>query len=62
LSCTAEEKLHLRTASDISENSPDPLQYWIQTERWRREYFEQDSQVREDFERGKLLKEFEQRD
>ncbi len=62
MSCTAEEKLHLRTASDISENSPDPLQYWIQTERWRREYFEQDSQVREDFERGKLLKEFEQRD
>jgi len=60
--CTAEEKLHQEAASDTSENGPDPLLYWIQTGRWRKEYFEQDSQVREDFERGKSPEEFEQRD
>ena len=41
-------------ASDVSEGSTDPLQHWIQTGKWQKEYFEQDSQVREDFERGKL--------
>ena len=57
-SCTAEE----RAASDISENSPDPLLYWLQTRRWPKEYFEQDSQVRADFKRGKSPEEFEKRD
>ena len=52
-SCTAEEKLHPEVQSDISESYTDPLQYWIQKGRWRKEYFEQDSQAREDFERGK---------
>jgi len=61
-SCIVEEKLHPGAASDTNENSPDPLQYWIQTGRWRKKYFEQDSQVREDFERGKSPEEFEQRD
>ena len=42
-------------ASDISEGSTDPLQHWIQTGKWQKEYFEQDNQVREDFEGGKLL-------
>ena len=37
--------------SDISENTTDPLEYWIRTGRWRKEYFEQDSQVRDDFHR-----------
>ncbi|KAL8696941.1 MAG: hypothetical protein Q9201_007398 [Fulgogasparrea decipioides] len=32
------------------------------TGRWRKEYFEQDSQVRDDFERGKSPEEFEQKD
>jgi len=61
-SCTVEEKVHQGPASDTNENGPDPLQYWIQTGRWRKEYFEQDSQVREDFERGKSPEEFEQKD
>jgi len=61
-SSCAEEELHPGAASDTSENSPDPLQYWIQNGRWRKEYFEQDSQVREDFERGKSPEELEQRD
>ena len=46
----------------ISEVSIDPLQHWVQTEQWRKEYFEQDSQVREYFERGKSPKELGQRE
>lgn len=57
-----EEKVHPRTTSDTSKNSPDPLLYWIQTGSWHKEYFKQDSQVREDFKRGKSPEEFEQRD
>ena len=48
--------------SDTSKSSTDPLEYWIQNQKWRKEYFEQDSQVREDFERGKSPEEFDQRD
>ena len=55
--CTAEDKLHQE-----SKSSTDPLLYWIQNGKWREEYFEQDSQVREDFKRGKSPEEFEQRD
>ncbi|KAL9019937.1 MAG: hypothetical protein Q9185_002791 [Variospora sp. 1 TL-2023] len=44
---------HQAPASDVSEGSIDPLRHWIQTGKWRKEYFEQDSQVREDFEEGK---------
>ena len=47
--------------SDTIENSPDPFQYWIQIGRWCKEYFEQDSQIRDNFERNKSLKEFEQK-
>ncbi|KAI9708412.1 MAG: hypothetical protein M1828_002993 [Chrysothrix sp. TS-e1954] len=47
------EKSYQAPTTDISEGSTDPLQHWIKTSRWRKEYFEQDSQVREDFERGK---------
>ena len=60
--CTAERKLHQEVASDTSKSSTDPLEYWIQNQRWRKEYFEQDSRVREDFERGKSPEEFDQRD
>ena len=49
-------------ATDIGDSSADPLQYWIQNGRWGKEYFEQDSQVREDFEKGKIRGEFEERD
>ena len=61
-SSCAEEELHPGATSDSNENSPDPLQHWIQTGRWCKENFEQDSQVREDFERGKSPEVFEQRD
>ena len=56
------KRLQTSPASDISEGSIDPLQHWIQTGKWRKEYFEQDSQVREDFERGKSLEELGQKD
>jgi len=61
-SCTAEEKLHPEAASDTSESRSDPLQPWIQNGRWPKEYFEQESQVREDFKRGKSPEVLEQRD
>ncbi len=57
---TAEKEFHPEAVADINENCLDPLQYWIQTGRWRKDYFEQDSQVREDFERGKSPEKFEQ--
>ncbi|MCJ1478284.1 hypothetical protein MMC13_006961 [Lambiella insularis] len=51
-SCINKKESHQVLTSDISEGI-DPLQHWIETGKWRQEYFEQDSQVREDFERGK---------
>ncbi|KAI9759188.1 MAG: hypothetical protein M1835_000442 [Candelina submexicana] len=61
-SCLDKEASHQAPASDSSEGSTDPLQHWIETGKWRKEYFEQDSQVREDFERGKSPEELGQRD
>lgn len=58
---TAEKEFHPEAVADISGNCLDPLQYWIQTGRWHKDYFEQDSQVREDFMRGKSPEKFEQR-
>ena len=52
-SCIDKKESYQAPASDVSEGTIDPLQYWIQTGKWRKEYFEQNSQVREDFERGK---------
>ena len=51
--CINKKDSHQAPTSDVSEGNIDPLQHWIQTGKWRKEYFEQDSQVREDFERGK---------
>lgn len=52
-SCIHKEKIHQAPATEISEDSCDPLRHWIETGTWRKDFFEQDSQVREDFERGK---------
>ena len=52
-SFTNRKESHQVPASAVSEGSADPLQHWIQTGKWQEEYFVQDSQVREDFERGK---------
>lgn len=46
--------------SDVNEGSIDPLRHWIQTGKWRKEYFEQDNQVIKDFERGKSPEDFEE--
>ena len=51
--CSSAKELHPGSVTDTYKDSSDPLQYWIQTGKWRRKDFEQDSQVREDFERGK---------
>jgi len=59
-SCTAEVGLKEKKkerASDIKDKNADPLEYWTLTKRWPKEYFEQDSQVREDFEQGSWLEE-----
>jgi len=53
LSCVAEE----RAASDTSEKNVDPLEYWSRTRRWPKEYFEQNSLVREDVEQDSWLEE-----
>lgn len=55
-SCLDKKTSHQVLTSDVSEGI-DPLQHWIKTGKWRKEYFEQDSQVREDFERGKSSEE-----
>ena len=56
-SCTVEEKLHQVAASDTNENSLDALHYWTLTKRWPKEFFEQDSQLREDLEQDSWLEE-----
>ncbi|KAL9100900.1 MAG: hypothetical protein Q9163_003779 [Psora crenata] len=56
------KKSYQTPASNISEGSINPLKHWIKTGKWRKEYFEQDSQVKEDFERGKSPKELGRRD
>ncbi|SLM37310.1 hypothetical protein LPUS_07111 [Lasallia pustulata] len=57
-SCTAERELHPEAATDISEICLEPIQYWIQTGRWPKNYSEQASQVREDFEMDKSPEKF----
>lgn len=52
---------HQTPEGDDSKGSIDPLRHWIQTGKWRREYFEQDSQVREDFEKGKLPEDLDEK-
>ncbi|MCJ1387003.1 hypothetical protein MMC17_010132 [Xylographa soralifera] len=59
-SCTAEvglktEKEKKEKASDIIKETADPLEYWTLTNRWPKEYFEQDSQTREDLEQTSSL-------
>ena len=51
----ADEQAIQEAAKQLYNTSIDPVWYWIQTKRWPKEYFEQDSQVREDFERDSWL-------
>ena len=60
-SCTIERGSDSKAAVDDSVSCPEPLLYWIQTGRWHKDNFKQDSQVREDFERGKSPERLEQR-
>jgi len=58
-SCTAEVELKEKKErpSDINEKDAKPLEYWTRTKRWPKEYFEQDSQIREDLEQDSWLEE-----
>ena len=58
-SCTAEVELKEKKerSSDINEKDVNPLECWTRTQRWPKEYFEQDSQVREDLEQDSWLEE-----
>ena len=53
----ASDIAHGETTQDVVEQlddtCADPVQYWAQTKRWPKGYFDQDSQIREDFERGR---------
>ncbi|KAL8712712.1 MAG: hypothetical protein Q9225_006900 [Loekoesia sp. 1 TL-2023] len=44
-------------ASDTSGRNIDPVKYWTQNRRWPKEFFEQDSQVRQDLEQDSWLEE-----
>jgi len=62
-SCTVEvgskkkNKGKKERASDINEKKADALEHWTLTKRWPKEYFEQDSQIREDLEQDSWLEE-----
>ncbi|KAI4087886.1 MAG: hypothetical protein L6R37_008270 [Teloschistes peruensis] len=62
-SCTAEVELKKKkerkdkSASDIIVKTFDPLEYWTLTKRWPKEYFEQDSRIRENLEQDSWLEE-----
>jgi len=58
-SCTAEVELKEKKErpSGINEKDVNPLECWTRTQRWPEEYFEQDSQVREDLEQDSWLEE-----
>ena len=55
-------KSHQTPTTDITESTTEALHHWIKTGEWLKEYFEQDSQVREDFERGKSPEEAGRKD
>ena len=57
----AEKKLHSKSTRNISESNTDFIQYRIQNEKWRKKYFEQNDQIKNDFERNKSSKKFEKR-
>lgn len=50
-----EEKKWKEGTSDLNEETFHPLQYWILTMRWPKEYFEQNSEIRKDLERDNWL-------
>lgn len=45
------------TASEFIQKTADPLEYWILTGRWPKEYFEQGSQIWEDIEQDSQIRE-----
>ena len=56
-SCKIEGELEKEAGSNTSKNIADPIETWIQTKKWPSQYFRQDSQAREAFERDSWLEE-----
>jgi hypothetical protein len=56
-SCKVEGELEKEAGSNTSQNDADPIETWIQTKKWPSQYFRQDSQAREAFERDSWLEE-----
>ena len=55
--CKAEGEPQETAESDTRKETIDPVETWIQTEKWPSQYFRQDSQVREAFECDSWLEE-----
>lgn len=53
----AEGELQKEAESDTGKNNADPVETWVQTNRWPSQYFRQDSQAREAFARDSWLEE-----
>lgn len=56
-SCKDKKELQKEAGSDTNNISTDPTETWIQTKKWPSQYFTQDSQAREAFERDSWLEE-----
>jgi hypothetical protein len=46
------------TADGVADNKINPIDYWIEKQRWPKKYFEQDYQTRRDFEKDSWLEEY----
>lgn len=53
----AEGELQKEAESDTIKNNADPVETWVRTKSWPSQYFRQDSQAREAFERDSWLEE-----
>ncbi len=54
-SCKAEGEPQKKAERDTSKNNADLVKTWVQTNKWPSQYFQQDSQAREDFEHDSWL-------
>jgi hypothetical protein len=46
------------TADGVADNKINPIDYWIEKQRWPKKYFEQDYQTRRDFEKDSWLEKY----
>ena len=58
----AEGEITQNAVGQLNNTSTDTVEYWVRTTRWHKRYFEQDNQVRKDFESGRNLEEYNMED